>query len=139
MGPQYFALVIAGASDRQLSAETDEVMHIGDIDGSSHWLNDNGRWLAAATVTVMNSQSEGVARALVRGVWSNHKNMELTCTTDSSGVCVFNSQPLDAGSEFAVFRVIDVLHDRLGYQPDENNDADRDSDGEAIRINRPPR
>jgi len=139
MGPQYFALVIDGASDLQLSAETDEVMHIGDIDGSSHWLNDNGRWLAAATVTVMNSQSEGVARALVRGVWSNHKNMELTCTTDSSGVCIFNSQPLDAGSEFAVFRVIDVLHDRLGYQPDENNDADRDSDGEAIRINRPPR
>ncbi len=139
MGPQYFALVIDGASDLQVPDEADQAMHIGDIDGGSQWMKDGGRWQAAVTVTVLNMEQEGVARALVRGTWGNDRDAEFSCTTDSSGTCTFKSQPLDAGSEFVVFRVTDVLHDNLGYQPDENSDAEGDSDGEAIRIDRPSR
>lgn len=105
------------------------VISVADLDGSS----DGGSkfWIAEASIEVNNTagSAEGVT---VAGVWSDGSNV--SCVTDSSGVCSVNSRKSRKNS--LTFAITDLSNGVDSYDPAANSDSDGNSDGTSITINR---
>jgi hypothetical protein len=110
-------------------------MHVGDLEGLPAAFGKN--WRATVTFTVHDGNHNPVANARVEGVWSNGYSGADSCVTDSSGSCSITTRKADDGSTAIVFTVTNITHSSLAYTSAGNHDADGDSDGRSIFIQKP--
>jgi hypothetical protein len=110
-------------------------MHVGDLEGLPAAFGKN--WRATVTITVHDGNHNPVANARVEGFWSNGYSGADSCVTDSSGSCSITTRKADDGSTAIVFTVTNITHSSLAYTSAGNHDADGDSDGRSIFIQKP--
>jgi serine protease AprX len=106
-------------------------MHVADLDGEN--VSTGRTWMAVVTVTVVDGGGNGVSSATVRGVWKDGTSG--VCTTDGAGICSVELGDLRRKS--ITFTVNSITHASLTYDPGSNTDADGDSSGTVITVNRP--
>jgi len=75
------------------AAGPDATMFLGGLSADSSEA-PRGRWNAAVTVWVFDTQGQAVSGVLVDGAWSNGANGSSSCTTDASGNCTITKQGL---------------------------------------------
>ena len=81
--------------------------------------------MAVARLTVLDGDGEPVAGALVTGEWNEGDTDAGACTTNETGSCELESGSMRKRVSQATFRITDVSHESLSYDPDVD-DADRD-------------
>jgi PKD repeat protein len=108
-------------------------LHVTDLDGLAT-LMPRDRWTAQVTITVKDQKGLAVPSADVTGTWSGGAKGDSACTTDSSGICTVEKRNLKTSSGPVTFTVVGVAHATLSYAPDDNTDADGDSDGTVISV-----
>ena len=112
-------------------------MHIGDLDGSSVYTNNNNRWRASVTFTVHNGSHGVVSKARVTGKWSNGASGSASCTTNTAGQCTINKPKLLTNVSSVTFTVTKVTRSGQTYSAASNHDPDGDSNGTYIVVQRP--
>jgi serine protease AprX len=141
-GPQPFALVVDGELGAPPPTPTPTptqpvgTMHVGDLDGSSAWINKNF-WRATVTITVHDSSHNPVTNATVYGTWSGGYSGTTQCTTGGSGQCTVQTGGVSKNQTSVTFTVNNVTHATYTYQPSSNHDPDGDSNGTVITVNKP--
>lgn len=127
-GPQPFALVVDGGD---LAAPPPPGnMHLGGLTGSSTPAA-GGKWHATVTITVHDSNHNGVANATVNGTWSNGASGSGSCTTNSSGQCTISKNNINKNVSSVQFTVSGVTHATFVYAPSANDV------GTSVTINSP--
>jgi hypothetical protein len=94
-------------------------------------------WQAVVTILVHDAAHSPVANATVSGSWSAGDSGPAICATDASGMCSVMSAQLPKSTGAITFQVTGVTHAALTYDPTDNHDADGDSDGTSIVVNKP--
>lgn len=112
-------------------------MHIGDLDGSSHYTWGSWIWQASVTIEVHDANHTPIANATVSGTWSGGSSGSGECTTASNGRCSINSSTMWRFYSSTTFTVDNVTHADLSYTAGDNHDPDGDSDGTSITVSRP--
>ena len=79
-----------------------------------------GRWDAAVTVGVSDTQGQAVSGVVVDGNWSNGANGASSCTTDVSGNCTVTKQGLKSNVSSVVFSVNNLGLSGYSYDSDAN-------------------
>lgn len=101
-------------------------MHVGDIGGWATSRGNSGKWVAYASVTVLDQDDVPVCGAEVQAVWSGGYVASVSGLTGSDGSVLFKaSKP---GGVSVVFTVVDVRHVSGVYDPSLNWDGDGDGD-----------
>lgn len=93
--------------------------------------------MAEVTITVNDANEKPVTVATVSGDWSGGASGVSSCTTDEMGQCTITNHRIRNSEDEAIFMVHNVTHAALIYTSAENRDPDEDSDGAAIKVNRP--
>jgi hypothetical protein len=113
-------------------------IHVGDLDGTPATVRKN--WNATVTITVHNNASPshmGVPGITVTGNWSGGTTGTSSCTTDTNGQCAVKSSNMNSKKSSVTFSV-SGLSGGSGYTYNGgNHDADGDSDGTRILVNKP--
>lgn len=110
-------------------------MHVGDLDGKGT-NTSNLRWKADVTITVHDANQNPLSGAQVSGGWSAGGSS--TCTTGTSGTCTVTLSNLGRARNASVtYTVSNVTRSGYTYQSSANHDPDGDSNGTAIKVNRP--
>jgi subtilisin len=111
-------------------------LHVGDLDGTASVKGKSGKWEAFVTVTVHDAGHLPVPNATVSGEWSGAKIGPASGTTGGDGTVTIGTGNLNSGTS-VTFTVTNVTHDTLDYAAAANHDADGDSNGTTITVNRP--
>ncbi len=88
-------------------------------------------------VRIEDSDHVPVEGATVYGRWTGNGLAVDECTTDYAGECLMLNTLLSNKTKKTTFTVTNVVYSGLDYIPSDNHDADGDSDGTKITINRP--
>ena len=110
-------------------------MHVGDLDGSS--TVKGSKWTARVTIRIDSATHAAVANADVTGTWSNGASGSATCRTSVVGICTVSKQSISSGIASVTFTVTGVTLSGRVYDGAANHDADEDSTGTVIVVNRP--
>jgi hypothetical protein len=110
-------------------------MHIGDL--FPYNSNEGSSWTAYVIVRVHDSSHDPVEGATVYGSWTGGGLAVDECTTDYAGECLMLSTLMRRNVKRATYTTTNVIYPGLTYTPVDNHDADGDSDGTSITINRP--
>lgn len=110
--------------------------HIGDLDGTSFWVNSR-RWKTTVTIAVLDDLGSPVANAAVTGNWSGGISGSASCSTDGSGLCSITSSNIRKNKSSVTFTISNINHATLAYDPAANSDPDGDSNGTAITVLKP--
>jgi subtilisin family serine protease len=110
-------------------------LHIGDLDRSS--ILSGGKWNGTVTILVHNAGEQPVAGATVYGKWTNGATGNVSCITNSSGVCSITKTGLKTSVASITFTVTNVARTGLTYQSASNHDPDSDSNGTVIVVLKP--
>jgi hypothetical protein len=109
-------------------------MHIGDLfPYASH---EGSSWTGYVIVGVHDSNHNPIEGITVYGSWTSSGVAVDQCVTDYAGECLMLSTLLPTSLSSVTFTVTDVVG-ALVYNAGDNHDADGDSDGTSITINRP--
>ncbi len=141
-GAQPFALVVDGELGAPPPTPTPTntppvvTMHVGDLDGSSAWINKNN-WRATVTITIHDASHNAVNNATVYGTWSGGYSGSDQCTTNASGQCTVQTGNVSKKAASVTFTVDNVTHATYTYQSADNHDPDGDSNGTVITVNKP--
>lgn len=111
-------------------------LHISDIDGSSN-KEGSRRWRVNITLHVNDNLGAPVANAAVSGDWSNGLSGSASCTTDSNGMCVIQSDKIKNRKSSVTFSVTAIQHNTLNYNAVDNTDPENDSNGTQITVQKP--
>jgi subtilisin family serine protease len=106
-------------------------IHVGDLDGTSTASGPN--WQARVVVRVHDQTESLVANAAVMGRWSGGFSGNVSCTTDGTGQCAFDTGAMPKRNAQVTFEVTG-LSGTQSYQPTANHDPDGDSDGRTITV-----
>lgn len=109
-------------------------MHVGDL--FPYVSNEGSTWTGYVIVRIENGEHSPVEGATVYGTWTGNGLAVDECTTDYAGECLMLSTLLSKKTKSVTFSVADVVYPDLAYEPSANHDADGDSDGTSITINR---
>jgi subtilisin family serine protease len=130
-----------GGSEPPPPPPSGDTMHIGDLEISSSSAPRN-RWSATVTVVVHTSIALGdglLSGMTVSGSWSSGGGGN--CTTGPDGSCTIVRNNIKGNVASTTFSVTDVVDPSVspifGYAAVENHDADGDSDGNAMSVNKP--
>jgi len=115
-----------------VTAPPADVIHVGDLDGSS--VNQQKTWTAEATVTLHTAAHAPAANVTVRGVWED--GSAASCITDVTGVCAVQRYAIARKTSKVSFTVTGATVDSYLYDAGANHDADGSSNGTTIRITR---
>jgi hypothetical protein len=109
-------------------------MHIGDLfPYSSH---EGSTWTGYVIVGVHDSNHNAIEGVTVYGNWTGGGLAVDECVTDYAGECLMLSTLLPTSVASVTFSVTDVAG-AFAYNAGDNHDADGDSDGTSITIDRP--
>ena len=112
-------------------------MHVGDLDGSGTNQAAN-RWQANVTITVHDSSHSPLSGVVVNGSWSAGAIGTSSCTTGTNGTCTVSKGSLAKRTVASVtFTVSGLTKTGYTYQSSANHDPETDSNGTAIKVNRP--
>jgi hypothetical protein len=110
-------------------------MHVGDLFPYS---SSEGRtWSGYVIVRIHDQNHDPILGATVYGSWSGGGLAVDECTTDYAGECLMLSTLNAKKTKSLTFTVTDVDFGSATYSPSDNHDADGDSDGTSITINKP--
>ncbi|MCH7626496.1 MAG: hypothetical protein IIC83_11280, partial [Chloroflexi bacterium] len=109
------------------------MIHIGDLDGKAR--TGKRGWRTSVKIVVLDSDGNTVSKANVSGTWTLGT---FSCTTNGKGKCTVRSGNIDLGMLEVMFRVDEVSHGTMVYDPVSNTDPDGDSDGTEIAVSQPP-
>jgi len=113
-------------------------IHVGDLDGGSAWIYRRVIWRAGVTVMVHDHNHNPVANATVSGSWSNGYSGSAQCVTDSVGSCIVATGYIWWNKANVTFTVSNVSYpSSFTYDPVENHDPDKDSNGTSIIVSQP--
>jgi subtilisin family serine protease len=109
--------------------------HVADLEAASSKLQQ-GRWSAQVTVTVHDGQHQPVQGAAVSGRFTQGgRSWDVSCpSTGSNGACAVGSGQFPSNDGKASFTVTGISKTGLSYEPSDNHDLDRDSNGTTISI-----
>ena len=110
-------------------------MHVGDLFPYSS--SEGKTWTAYVIVRIEDSDHNPVEGATVYGTWTGGGLAVDEWPTDYAGECLMLSTLMRKKTRRATFTVTSVVYPGLDYAPAENHDADGDSDGTSITINKP--
>jgi len=109
-------------------------MHVGDL---SPYVSSEGRtWSGYVIVRIHDQNHDPIMGATVYGTWTAGLAVD-ECTTDYAGECLMLSTLNGKKTKRLTFTVTDVAFGTATYSPSDNHDADGDSNGTSITINRP--
>ena len=111
-----------------------EKMHVGDIDGYTQIRGKSGKWKATVTVLIHDENHNPVSGATVYGTWSGAYNRAVSTVTGSTGIATFSASKLK-GSEVS-FKVTNLVHPSLNYEPSTNHDPDHTGDSSSITLSK---
>jgi chitodextrinase len=125
-----------------VTEEPTNTMHIGDLDDTSapsrwRWWARRWGWQPRVTITVNDANENPVTGATISGMWSGGIKRMGVCITDKMGQCTVTSQRIRNSKDEVMFTVDNIIHTELTYMSTDNWDPDEDSDGTAIKVNRP--
>ena len=133
---------VAGNDSRSTAVtlfEPSTAIHIGDLDGIPS--NDGNTWSATVEVTVHDGNHNPINGAYVRGTWTPTSALTANeCTTGDlggNGTCIMLYPSLRNRTRFVTFTVDLVSMLGQTYDAAQNHDADGDSNGTTIRVNKP--
>ncbi|MCH7653373.1 MAG: S8 family serine peptidase, partial [Chloroflexi bacterium] len=109
------------------------MIHIGDLDGKAR--TGKRGWRTSVKIVVLDSDGNTVSKADVSGTWTLGT---FSCTTNGKGKCTVRSGNIDLSMLEVMFRVDEVSHGTMVYDPVSNTDPDGDSDGTEIAVSQPP-
>lgn len=113
-------------------------MHVGDLEAGRNELARN-RWEALVEIHVHDQDEAALGGVSAEGVWGGAASGTGSCVTDAAGRCTVTRSNLKANTDSANFTVTNLVHgDGRAYLPAANHDADGDSDGSALVIERDP-
>jgi hypothetical protein len=101
------------------TAGPDAIIFLGGLSADSSAAS-RGRWDAAVTVRVSDTQGRAVSGVVVDGNWSNGANGASSCTTDVSGNCTVTKQGLKNNVSSVVFSVNNLSLSGYSYDSDAN-------------------
>jgi thermitase len=115
-------------------SETLDNLHVGDLEGSS--TSQGNTWTASVTVMVHDRDHNTVEGAMVSGTWSGGASGPASGTTES-GLCTFSYPNIHKKNPSVTLTVDNITKNSVPYDPNENHDADGDSDGNSITVLKP--
>jgi hypothetical protein len=130
-----------GGSEPPPPPPSGDTMHIGDLEISSSSAPRN-RWSATVTMVVHTSAAlgdESLPAMTVSGSWSSGDGGN--CTTGADGSCDITRNNIKGNVSSTTYTVTGIVDSytspTYGYAPDDNHDADDDSNGHSVSVNRP--
>ena len=94
-------------------------------------------WTAQVTIRVEDAIHGSVARATVNGTWSAGATGTASCRTSSVGICTLSKASIPSSATSVTFTVTGITATGGVYDGSANHDADGDSTGTVIVVNRP--
>ena len=110
-------------------------LHVGDLEGAA--VTSKNTWTASVTITVHDATHAIVAGTTVSGTWSGAFSGGASCVTTSGGTCNVTTGNLNKSRASTTFTVTNVAASGATYTASSNHDADGDSTGTAITVNKP--
>jgi PKD repeat protein len=115
-------------------------MHVGDLLAMSS--TEGKTWSAIVAVLVHDADHNVVGLATVNGTWSASGPLPPVdqCTTEETpvdGDCLVFNTLIPKKVRSVNFTVDNLTNSGLTYSPDDNHDADGDSDGTPITVRKP--
>jgi hypothetical protein len=101
------------------AAGPDAVIFLGGMSADSS-VAPRGRWDAAVTAGVADTEGRPVSGVVVNGNWSDGANGASSCTTDSSGSCTVTKQSLKNNVSSVVYSVSNLSLDGYTYDSGSN-------------------
>jgi len=114
--------------------ETNSI-HVGDLDGSRSLKGKS--WTAKVTIRVEDATHASVARVTVNGAWSAGATGTANCRTSSVGICTVSKSSIPTSVASVTFTITGLTLSGFTYDGSANHDADGDSTGTVIVVNRP--
>jgi hypothetical protein len=125
----------ASSSQTQSVTVVQPKMHVGDLDRSI--TPQNSAWTATLIITIHDSSHGGLSNATVTGSWNDVGGSTVSCITNAIGQCAISRSGLPKNTHSVTFSVTSVVRAPFEYTPPANHDADGDSTGTSIIVQRP--
>lgn len=113
------------------------VLHVADLDGSAVLTNNGNRWKATVTIKVVNAGNQPVSGVKVKVQWSNGATGNVTCTTNTSGICSVVKTRIAKNKASVRLTVNNLIKSGYTYNGSANTDPDSDSNGTWITVFKP--
>jgi len=110
-------------------------LHVGDLDRSS--VLAGTKWNGTVTIYVHDNNHQPVSGATVYGKWTNGATGNVSCATNSSGICSITKTGLKTTVASITFTVTNITRTGLTYQSSANHDPDGESNGTVIIVSKP--
>lgn len=107
-------------------------IHVGDLDRSS--VIYSGTWVAKVTITVHNDTHQPAQGVIVTAKWDLGGTQ--TCTTGTSGTCLIKKTKIPKSTSSATLTITKLTKDGNAFAAVSNHDADGDSNGTMIKVNK---
>jgi hypothetical protein len=117
------------------SAPASTAMFIAELHGLT--INQGNTWLAQVAVTVRDADNEPVEGVLVTGAWSEGDTETTACTTDQTGTCDQESDPIRKRVGQTVFEITGLEHGWREYRPDLGRVDSPEEEPRTIIIRKP--
>lgn len=109
-------------------------LFLGEINATP--VNQGPTWLAQVAVSVVASDDQPVAGALVIGRWSGGEIEVASCTTDIAGVCVLESSSIRKRVGSVELTITDIEHNTLSHDAIRDGGG-RNEDPGTVTIHKP--
>jgi hypothetical protein len=130
------AVNVAGSSGyatgQSVTTPAAPAIHVGDLDGSRSTTKKS--WTAKVTVAVHDASHAVVSGATVSFTWGSGGSG--SCTTGSRGTCTLSASGIPTTTASVTFSVVGVTKSGSSYQASANHDAEGDSNGTVITVNK---
>ena len=110
---------------------------MADLDGSAVLTNNGNRWKATVTIKVVNAGNQPVSGVKVKVQWSNGATGNVTCTTNTSGICSVVKTRIAKNKASVRLTVNNLIKSGYTYNGSANTDPDSDSNGTWITVFKP--
>ena len=124
--------VASGYGLPHVTVAAPSMIHVGDLDSKAR-VGKHG-WRTTVKIVVLDSHDSGVSKA---NVLVKSSLGDFSCTTNGKGSCNIRSGDIDLNTLAVTFRVDNVAHSTMVYDPESNKDPDGDSNGTVISVAKP--
>jgi PKD repeat protein len=124
----------ASSSQTQSVTVVRPKMHVGDLDRSI--TTQNSTWSATVIITIHDANHGGLPNATAIGSWNDIGGPD-SCITNAGGQCAISRAGIPKKTNSVTFSVTSTTRAPFEYTPAVNHDADGDSNGTSISVQRP--
>jgi hypothetical protein len=94
-----------GPTTPTTAPSADEPMSVGSVTATPPSSDDGSKWIANATITVLDEDGDPLQGVLVAGSWDTGPNDDAQCTTGVTGVCSVQQTAINDNRAVARFTV----------------------------------